>query len=96
MAEQHAVGGGERQHVAGRFFPGQMRRLLHQLARLHPAELRERAIRRLVTPDALRRRKERVAAVTLLVVAVVLIAMDDDFVADFPAPHLWADRPDDA
>jgi hypothetical protein len=32
MAEQHAIGGGERQRVAGRFFPGQVLRALHQLA----------------------------------------------------------------
>src|SRR4029077_11187876 len=35
-------------------------------------------------------------AIAVLVVAVVLIAMDDDFVADLPAPHFRADRPDDA
>ena len=96
MAEQHAIGGRERERVAGRFFPGQMRRLAHQLARLHAAELRERAVRRLVAPDALRRRQQRIAAVAILVVAVVLIAVDDDFVADLPALHLGADRPDDA
>jgi hypothetical protein len=60
----------------------------HQLARLHAAELGERAVGRLVAPDALRRRQHRVAAVAVLVVAVVLIAMNDDLVADFPAPHL--------
>ena len=96
MAEQHAVSGRQRERIAGRFFPGQMRRLDHQLARLHAAELRERAVRRLVAPDALRRRQQRVAAVALLVVAVVLIAVDDDFVANLPAPHFRADRPDDA
>ena len=96
MAEQHAIGGRQRERVAGRFFPGQMRRLRHQLARLHAAELRERAVRRLVAPDALRRRQQRIAAVAVLVVAVVLIAVDDDLVADFPAPHLRADRPDHA
>src|SRR5208283_1754423 len=71
-------------------------RLAHQLARLHAAELRERAVRRLVAPDALRRRQQRIAAVAILVVAVVLIAVHDDFVADLPAPHFRADRPDDA
>ena len=96
MAEQHAIGGGERQRVAGRLFPGEMLRLRHQLARLHAAELRERAVRRLVAPDALRGREQRIAAIAFLVVAVVLIAMDDDFVADLPALHLGADRPDDA
>ena len=59
MAEQHAIGGGEGKRVTGRLFPGQMRRLGHELARLHPAELRERAIRRLVAPDPLRRRQQR-------------------------------------
>ena len=92
MAEQHAIGGRERQRVAGRLFPGEMLRLRHQLARLHAAELRERAVRRLVAPDALRGREQRIAAVAVLVVAVVLIAVDDDFVADLPALHL-ARRP---
>ncbi len=96
MAEQHAVGGGERQRVAGRLFPGEMRRLQHQLPRLHAAELRERTVRRLVTPNALRRRQQRIAAVAVFVVAVVLIAVDDDLVADLPALHFVADRPDDA
>ncbi len=73
-----------------------MLRSRHQLARLHAAELREAAVRRLVAPDALRGRQHRVAAVAVLVVAVVLIAMHDDFVADLPALHLGADRPDHA
>ena len=96
MAEQHAIGGGERERVAGRFFPGEMRGLVHQLPRLHAAELRERAVRRLVAPDALRGRQQRIAAIAILVVAVVLIAVDDDFVADLPALDLGADRPDHA
>ena len=96
MAEQHAVRRRQSERVARRLFPAQMRRLAHQLARLHAAELRERAVRRLVAPDALRRRQQRIAAVALLVVAVVLIAVDDDFVADVPAFHLGADRPDHA
>ena len=96
MAEQHAIGRRQGERVAGGFFPGQVRRLCHQLARLHPAELRERAVRRLVAPDALRRRQQRIAAVAILVVAVVLITVHDDFVADLPAPNLGADRPDDA
>src|SRR4051812_1892285 len=72
-----------------------MLRARHQLAVLHAAELRERAVRRLVAPDALRRREHRVAAVALLVVAVVLIAMNDNLVAALPALDLRADRPDD-
>src|SRR5829696_8810638 len=93
-AEQHPVGGRERQRVAGRFLPGEVARPGHQLARLHAAELGEGAVRRLVTPDALRGREHRVAAVALLVVAVVLVAVHDDLVADLPALHLGADRPD--
>src|SRR5262249_33827380 len=62
----------------------------------HAAELGERAVRRLVAPDALRGRQHRIAAIAVLVVAVVLIAVDDHLVADLPAFHLGADRPDDA
>src|SRR5262249_57444826 len=47
-------------------------------------------------PDPVGRRKERIAAIALLIVAVVLIAMDDALVADFPAFDLGADRPDNA
>src|SRR3981081_2954222 len=96
MAEQHAVGGRERQRVAGRFFPGEMLGLGHQLPRLHPAILREGAVGRLVAPDALRGREHRITPIAVLVVAVVLIAVDDHLVADFPAPYLGADRPYDA
>jgi hypothetical protein len=96
MTEQHAISRRKRQRIAGRLFPGQMRRLLHQLPRLHATELRERTIWRFITPDALRRRQQRIAAITVLVVAVVLIAVDDDFIADLPALHLGAHRPYDA
>ncbi len=96
VAEQHAVGGGERQRVGRRLLPGQVLRALHQLPVLHAAELGEGAVRRLVAPDALRGREHRVAAVAFLVVAVVLVAVDDDLVADLPALDLGADRPDDA
>ena len=96
VAEQHAVRGRQRERVTGRFFPGEVLGLRHQLARLHPAELRERAVRGFVAPDALRRREQRIAAIAVLVVAVVLIAMDDHLVADLPAPHFGADRPHDA
>ncbi len=96
VAVQHAIGGRERERVASRLLPGEVRGLLHQLARLHAAELRERAVRRLVAPDALRGREQRVAAVAVLVVAVVLIAVNDDFIADLPAPHLGAAGPHDA
>ena len=96
VAEQHPIGGGQRQRVGGALLPGQVLRPLHQLAVLHPAELGERAVGRLVAPDALRGREHRIAAVAFLVVAVVLVAVDDDLVADLPALDLGPDRPDDA
>src|SRR5690242_20949305 len=64
VAEQHAVGGGEHERVAGGLLPGEMLRPLEQLAVLHAGELGEGAVRRLVAPDALRRREHRIAAVT--------------------------------
>src|SRR5215813_8968015 len=96
MTEQHAVGGGECQRVAGSFFPSEMLRSLEQLTVLHAAKLRERAVWRLVAPDALRRREHGIAAVAFLVVTVVLVTVDDDLVTDFPAFHLGANCPHDA
>ena len=96
VAEQHPPGRGERQRVAGALFPGQVLRPVHELLGLDPGELGEGAVRRLVAPDALGGREHRVAAVAFLVVAVVLVAVDDDLVADLPVADLLADRPDDA
>ena len=96
MAVQHAIGGRERERVAGRLLPGEVRRLRHELPRLHAAELRKRSVRRLVSPDALRGRQQRIAAVALFVVAVVLIAVDDHLVAHLPATDFRAAGPDDA
>src|SRR5580693_1012651 len=93
MAEQHAVSGGKRERVGRRLLPGEVLGLGHELARLHAAELREGTVGRLVAPDALGRREHRVAAVTLLVVAVVLVAMNDHLIADMPTTYLVADRP---
>src|SRR5262249_31910950 len=45
MAEEHPVGGGERQHVAAALFPCQVLRPLHELAPLDAGELSERAVR---------------------------------------------------
>ncbi len=96
VAKEHAVGGGERQRIAGAFFPGQMLGPLHKLAILHAGKLRETAVRRLIAPDALRRREHRIAAVAFLIVAIVLIAMDHNFVADLPALYLGAHGPHDS
>ena len=73
-----------------------MLRLRQQLPGLHAGELGKGTIRRLVAPDPLRVGEHRVAAVALLVVAVILIAVDDDLVAHLPALHLGAHRIDDA
>ncbi len=96
MAEEHAVGGGEGQGIAAALLPGQMARARHELLGLHRGELGEGAVRRLIAPDPLRGGEHRIAAVALLVVAVGLVAMNDDLVADLPAPHLVAHRPDHA
>ena len=41
MAEEHAIGGGKRQRIAGRLLPAQVRGFGHELTRLNAAELRE-------------------------------------------------------
>src|SRR3712207_8944612 len=66
-----------------------------QLLGLDLAELGERAPRRLVAPDLLRGRGERVEAVDLRVLVGGLVAVDDDLVAGLPAGDAVADLPDD-
>ena len=95
MAEQHPVGGGQRQRIAGAFFPSQVLWARHQLLRLHAGELREGPVRRLITPDALGGRHHRIAAVAFLVIAVVLVAMDHDLVPDLPCLDGRSHLPDD-
>src|SRR5579871_51353 len=53
MAKEHPIGGCKRERVTGRFFPSEMLGPFHQLAVLHPRELRKGAVWRFVTPDAL-------------------------------------------
>ena len=96
LVDQHAVGGEVRQPVGGRLLPREVLGLGQQLLGLHLAELRERAPGRLVAPDLLRRRGERVQAVDLDVLVGGLVAVDDDLVAGLPAGHALADLPDDA
>ncbi len=90
MTEQHAVGRGERQCIAGAFFPGQVTRARHQLTVLHTTELCEGTVRCFIAPDTLAVGEHRIAAVAFLVVAVILVAVDNNFVADFPAFDLAA------
>jgi hypothetical protein len=66
-----------------------------QLPGLYPAELGERPVGGLIAPDALRRGEHRIAAIALFVFSVILVAVDDHLVADFPAGDLPADCPDD-
>ena len=96
MAEQHPVRRGKRQRIARRLFPGQVLGARHQLLRLHASELRERPVMRLVTPDALGWRIHWITAVAVLIVAVILVTVDDNFVANLPALHLVTHFPDDA
>src|SRR4029077_12797497 len=96
VPEQHAISGRQSEGVASGLFPREVCRLGHELARLHAAELAKRAIRRLVAPNALRWREERIPSVASLAVAVVLIAVTDDLGAPLPATHFGASRPHDA
>src|ERR1700730_18412359 len=96
VPKQHSVSGRQSEGVASGLFPGEVCRLGHELARLHAAELGKRAIRRLVAPNGLRWREERIPSIAFLVVAIVLIAVNDDLVAHLPATHFGAARPHDA
>ncbi len=95
VPEQHPVGRGQRQRVAGRFLPCQVLGARHQLLRLDTGELGKAAVLRLIAPDPLAGAEHRVAAVAFLVVAVVLVAVDDHLVTHFPALDLVAHGPDD-
>ena len=85
--DQHPVGGEVRQPVRGRLLPGEVLRLGQQLLGLDLAELRERAPARLVAPDLLARRGERVEPVDLGILVGGLVAVDHDLVAGLPAGH---------
>src|SRR5690606_301512 len=67
----------------------------HQLAILDATELGKGSVGRFIAPDALRRGKHWISAVTFFVIAVILVAVDNDFIADLPACDLGADSPDD-
>ena len=94
--DQHAVGGEVGQAVGGGLLPREVLRLGQQLLGLDLRELGERAPARLVAPDPLRRRRQRVEAVDLGVLVGGLVAVDDDLVAELPARHARADLPHDA
>ncbi len=70
-----------------------MLRAGQELAGLDAAKLRKGAVRRFISPDSLRGGEHRVAAIALLIIAIVLIAVNDDFIADLPALDLRADCP---
>ena len=67
-----------------------------QLARLHAGELGKGSVRSFIAPDALRGREHRIAAIAFLIIAIILVAVDDDLIADRPAFHFGADGIDDA
>ena len=95
LVHEHPVGGEVRQAVGRGLLPGEVLGLGEQLLRLDLAELRERAPARLVAPDLLARRGERVEAVDLDVLVGGLVAVDDDLVAGLPARDAGPDLPDD-
>ena len=81
VSKEHSIGRGQGQRVTGALFPGLMLRTRHELLALHPGKLAERAIRGFIAPDALGRRVHRITAVAVLVIPIVLVAMDDNLVA---------------
>ena len=96
VTEQHTIGRGQRQCIAGTFFPRQVLWPWHQLLCLHVGELGKRAIRGFIAPNPLRIGIHRIAAVTFLIIAIILIAVDDHFIADFPTGDFLAHSPNDA
>ena len=95
LVDQHPVGGEVGEPVGGGVGPGEVLRAGEELLRLHLGELGEGAPGRLVAPDLLARRGERVEAVHLDVLVGGLVAVDDDLVAGLPAGDALADLPDD-
>ena len=91
--DQHPVGGEVGQPVGGRLLPGEVLGLGQQLLGLDLAELGERPPGRLIAPDLLAGRGQRVKAVDLGVLVGGLVAVDDDLVAGLPAGDALADLP---
>ena len=58
---------------------------IHDLLGLNAGKLGETAVGCLVTPNALAGREHGVAAITFFVVAIILVAVHNNFVAHFPA-----------
>ena len=95
MTKQHSIGCCQCQCVASAFFPCQVFRARHQLLSLNIGELRKRPVRCFITPNSLARRQHRIATVAFFIVSVILVAVDDNFIANFPAGHFLPDRPND-
>ena len=93
---EHPVGGEVGQPVGRGLLPREVRGLGQQLLGLDLGELRERAPARLVAPDLLRGRGQRVEAVDLGVLVGGLVAVHDDLVAGLPARDAGPDLPHDA
>ena len=93
--DQHPVGGEVGQAVGGGLLPGQVGGLGQQLLGLDLAELGKRAPARLVTPDLLAGRGQRIKAVDLGILVGGLVAVDHHLVAGLPPGHALADLPHD-
>ena len=93
VTKEHAIGRGQGQRVAGALFPRLMLRTRHELLALNPGKLAERAIRGFIAPDALGRRIHRITAIAFFIITIVLVAMDDNLIAHFPARDFRSPRP---
>ena len=95
LVDQHPVGGEVGEPVGGGLGPGEVLGAGEELLGLHLGELGEGAPGRLVAPDLLARRGQRVEPVHLDVLVGGLVAVDHDLVAGLPAGDALADLPDD-
>ena len=95
MSEQHPIGRCQSQGVTGRFFPRQMFGSRHQLLRLHARELSKRTVWCFISPDALTGGKHRITAIAVFIVTIILVAMNDNFIANLPTRYLIANGPND-
>ena len=96
VPKKHSVCSSQGQGVACTFLPCLMLRARHQLLALNSRKLAKRSIRCLIAPNPLRRRIHGVPAITILVITIILVAMNHNFITNFPTCHFRTNGPYDA